>query len=144
VFCRYCQNLCADDAQFCSKCGQSLRPAPLPVVPMQATPIIETNERIRAGEGCGFGMLIGIPFILIGGLLCLTVIGALIGIPMILVGFTSPLWLPFCRTKMLHGRCPYCTEEMQAEPTMKGITCPACKQRSLIRNGMFIRTDHLL
>ena len=73
----------------------------------------EFSETTRAtGEGMGMGCLAGGAtsgcLIVMGGLLCLTGIGAIIGIPLILGGLLAPFLAPLVTMGSLKGPCPYC------------------------------------
>lgn len=84
------------------------------------------------------GGCMGVVLVIVGVLLCCTVIGAIIGIPLILVGIGSPLIGMGTGLADIIGKCPYCGTEVRANKLNKGKTCPACKKRFVVRNKQFI------
>jgi DNA-directed RNA polymerase subunit RPC12/RpoP len=70
----------------------------------------------------------------VGIILCFTGIGAILGIPLILWAFIMPFIKP---TRNLVGSCPYCGHGIVANENDVGVTCLACQQRIIIRNGNF-------
>jgi len=88
-------------------------------------------------NGCFFNLVIGAGVIMIGGLLSLTGIGAIIGIPLIIGGILYPI-INIGSTSII-GSCPYCGHEVSASKKTPGVTCPACRQRIIIRNNMFCK-----
>lgn len=120
-------------------------------MPNEPTPSsINTNESLKkpgkaansAAGGClGFiaGSMGFTMSLIVGGLLCLTGVGAIIGIPMILGGCI----LPFLGAgaggaagfAMQTESCPYCGHEIKYMKNNPGLDCPACAQRIIIRDG---------
>jgi len=72
----------------------------------------------------------------IGTLLCLTGIGAILGIPIIIAGFIFP-FTKSGNSPTLKGKCPYCGYDVYASKNAPGVTCKACKQRIIIKDGVF-------
>ena len=101
------------------------------------------NSKGWGGAGCS-----GCLFFVIGGLLCMTGIGAIIGAPMIIAGVVFPLVFPFLHRTILRGDCPWCGTKVISEqsvmkkiPTPLGVKCPACKHRLVIRDGKFLKIE---
>jgi DNA-directed RNA polymerase subunit RPC12/RpoP len=87
--------------------------------------------------GCLFGSFgAGVIFI-IGMLLTATGIGAIIGIPLMIVGIIFPF--VNIGNSTLIGSCPYCGNEIIALKNEPGVTCKACKQRIIVRDGIFYK-----
>lgn len=136
-FCRHCgAELPLSAPRFCSACGAAT------AVP--GTPA-ETETKSAKAEGAATGCLAswgpaGCLF-LIGVLLCLTGVGAFVGVPLIIVA----LLLPFLGTLMglgaVKGECPWCGMPVVGASAAKGIDCPACKKRIVIKDRKFIRID---
>ena len=74
--------------------------------------------------------------LIVGVLLCLTGLGAILGIPIIIAGFIYP-FTKSARAPILIGKCPYCGHEVHASKLAPGVTCDACKQRIIIKDGIF-------
>jgi DNA-directed RNA polymerase subunit RPC12/RpoP len=92
--------------------------------------------------GIPAGIITAIIFILVGFLLCLTGIGAIIGVPLIIGGIASPFIGPVAvGLTSIKGKCPYCESEVQASSMDKGVTCPACKKRIVIRDKKFYKVE---
>ncbi len=97
-------------------------------------------ETANVVGGIGVGAGGGCCMVVLGVLLSATGIGMIIGIPMILAGIAVPLVCAVEGAKARKGPCPYCrTEVINNVATAKGITCTACKQRIIIRDGQFFK-----
>lgn len=96
----------------------------------------QTNE---IKNGCLNGTFAGFAAIGIGSLLCFTGIGAIIGIPLIIAGIIFP-FLNIGNSTLV-GNCPYCGHETIAFKNDPGVTCKACRQRIIIRNGIFYKLN---
>jgi len=91
--------------------------------------------------GCLSGWGLAIILITIGGLLCLTGIGAILGIPMIIAGLLSPFAGALLGLSSIKGPCPYCGHEVSCSSKTPGVTCPACKKRIIVKEKKFYKVD---
>jgi len=114
---------------------------------------VRKSWRAAAG-GAGLGMMgasmYGVVLCLIGGLLCLTGIGAIIGIPLVIAGGVCLLGWPLAgvvgawmgrreESVRVMGACPYCHASLTAWG--QGFDCPICGQRIIHRGGMFMTLE---
>ena len=90
-----------------------------------------------AGVGCLTGPMTGFILIVIGVMVSFTGIGLIMGIPLILIGIAYP----FIGRSLIKGPCPYCGSAVSAFGFKTGITCLACKERIVIRDGKFFRAE---
>ena len=97
----------------------------------------ETKNAGGTGVGCLTGPMTGFILIVIGAMVSFTGIGLIMGIPLILIGIAYP----FIGRSLIKGPCPYCGSAMSAFGFKKGITCLACKERIVIRDGKFFRAE---
>ena len=88
---------------------------------------------------CGFSDLRCV--IVVGGLLCLTGIGAIIGIPLILAGLLALFLGPLLGLTSIKGKCPYCETSVTAQSTAVVVTCSAYQKRIVIREKRFYRIE---
>ena len=84
--------------------------------------------------GMLFGVLAAPVLIIVGGMLCLTWLGAIAGIPMILAGVIAPLAGPLLGMGELKGPCPWCEAPVSCLGLMDGFSCPSCGKRIAVRN----------
>ncbi len=96
----------------------------------------QTNE---IKSGCFSGVFAGGAAIGFGSLLCFTGIGAILGVPLIIVGIIYPFYN--MGNSSLIGNCPYCGHETIAFRKDPGVTCKACQQRIIIKNGNFYKLN---
>ncbi len=69
-------------------------------------------------------------------------IGAIIGVPMMVIAAILFVGAPlFGLFRVLNGPCPYCSSDLTASPHVKGVTCPACKKRVVVRDSKFFGID---
>jgi len=104
------------------------------------------STEIRSAKGEGvvaeyLGLAIGVIFFGVGGILCLSGIGAIIGIPLIVVGILFPFLAPVLGLTIIKGQCPYCGSDVLISSTQPEVTCLACKKLIVIRNEEFLRVD---
>src|ERR1035438_8397569 len=92
-------------------------------------------------QGCLAGWGVSGCLIPLGILLCFTGIGAIVGVPVILAGLLAPVLGPLLGLGALKGRCPWCGTVVTSATAAKGIDCPACKKRIVIRDKRFIKID---
>jgi DNA-directed RNA polymerase subunit RPC12/RpoP len=129
----------------CSKCG-ALIESPWSFCPRCGTAnALETPEQIVPQEhekapvkgafgGLLFGVLAAPVLIIVGGMLCLTGLGAIGGIPLIILGFCSPLLGPMLGLDTHKGKCPWCGVAVSAIPPIDTFVCHACSGKIAVKN----------
>ncbi len=129
--CSHCGARIESPWSFCPHCGAAAghedveKPAPRE----------HQNAPLRgAFGGMLFGVLAAPVLIIVGGMLCLTWLGAIAGIPMILAGIISPLAGPLLGMGELKGPCPWCGAAVSCIGLIDGFSCPSCGQRIAIKN----------
>jgi predicted RNA-binding Zn-ribbon protein involved in translation (DUF1610 family) len=117
----------------CSKCGLQvpLRGKYCPhcgtAVAKEYHPIEHAHHRARGAFGGMFYGLIAAPILIIPGiLLCLLGWGIVLGIPMILLGILLPIAGPLFGMGEHKGRCPSCGTRMISVEDGKKHECPVC------------------
>lgn len=85
-----------------------------------------------------FGAAVGIS---IGILLCFIPFVGFIGYFFILVGILFPFVAPFLDWTTLTGGCPWCGAEVNCDASKKGVDCPVCKNRIVIKDKRFIKIE---
>ncbi len=85
--------------------------------------------------GLGASILTGGITIIIGLLLCFTVIGSIIGLPLIVIGLAQVVLSPFTGAFFMFKRCPYCQASLLVTRQQKGsMKCQRCKNRLIMKN----------
>jgi hypothetical protein len=142
MFCTSCGTQLQEGAKFCTACG---RPTVASTQPYQPTPVVtqaKGSGAVGATSGLVGGLGCSVFLGIIGLALCFTGIGALIGIPMILAAFGTPIMGFFQGMKAIEGPCPYCEKPIFCSSVHQrkgGITCPACKNRVVIRGKTLVK-----
>lgn len=144
-YCGSCGRQNTPEGDFCLDCGARLDPA-------NTTVAVES----RHSRGLAYvGTLVAsIPtaalWFAIGVLLTMTVFLAIFGIPIMFAAILAPIIFPIIaallpnRTISLVGNCPWCQSRMRSFPQSantepRGITCPVCQNRVVLRDNRFIR-----
>jgi DNA-directed RNA polymerase subunit RPC12/RpoP len=68
---------------------------------------------------------------------CCWPLGAILAVFLALTGVFG-LFMP---GGFYEGPCPYCAPEIRVDSTRKGVTCPACKRRAVVKAERFFRVD---
>ena len=104
--------------------------------------------RVAQGGADCVGMVLGVLGILLGAMLCATILGAIIGVPMILGSLammgmgTVGVGCAAVPPTLLNAPCPYCGYKGLAVLAMShGSDCPACKKRFVIRDKKFLKVE---
>ena len=121
--CSKCGTQLALAWDFCPHCGQAVTHEL-----QQSSPAPEPEKSSMSGAfgGLYFG-LIAVPILIIlGGLLCLTGLGAILGIPLIIVAILSPLLGPLIGIGEHKGKCPSCGTRVISVDDGQNHYCPAC------------------
>lgn len=105
----------------------------------------ETETRNAAVRGTviglGYGVYVSSCLIALGLLLCVTGIGAIIGIPLIIIALISPIVGGVVGLAARKGECPWCGTTVTHFNTSKGIDCPTCKKRIVIKKNKYIKIE---
>lgn len=119
VTCSKCS--CALDSRwsFCPQCGA-----------VSHATVLEKREKSSARDALGgmlFGVLTAPVCLIVGGMLCCTLLGAFAGVPLILLGILAPLLGTVLGLYELHGKCPWCgTRMISLIQHPHDATCPVC------------------
>ena len=133
--CRECSKEISTEATVCPNCGAPYPHGKSVVEPHEAKGTKAKGDKLAgvlAATDVGLGCLIPA-----GVLISLTGIGAIIGIPMIIAGISAPI----AGLASIKGPCPYCGSTVKTMKTIQGVTCSACKNRVLVRDGKFYRVE---
>jgi DNA-directed RNA polymerase subunit RPC12/RpoP len=101
----------------------------------------ESAKALGATTGAFAGGCMGAVFVIVGVLLCFTVIGAIIGIPLILIGVGSPIMGSLVGLGSIKGPCPWCGGVVVTPLRSHGVDCPSCKKRVVVRGKQFVALD---
>jgi DNA-directed RNA polymerase subunit RPC12/RpoP len=63
-----------------------------------------------------------------------------LGVGLILAGLIVPFYYTMY-VKTLQGPCPHCGHKILVAENKPGVTCAACKKRSVIRSKRFVRIE---
>jgi hypothetical protein len=86
--CKQCGEHLADSWNFCARCGAHVV-REIAVEPEKSSP--EPAPVTGAFSGLAFGLIAAPIMVIVGGMLCLTGLGAFLGVPMIIGGILAPL-----------------------------------------------------
>lgn len=136
----------------CSKCGVELEPrwkfcpycgsAGVQEASAQAVPPTHEKAPVRAAfSGLLFGVLAAPVLILVGGMLCLTGLGAIGGIPLIVAGVLAPLIGPLLGVNALRGKCPWCGAGVSGVGIFDRFSCPTCGKHIAVRKREMLRVE---
>ncbi|MHB9070956.1 MAG: hypothetical protein ACYC54_11390 [Sedimentisphaerales bacterium] len=91
--------------------------------------------------GCASALVPSGCLISLGAILCFTGIGAIIGIPLIIIALLAPFFGGLLGLGARKCKCPWCETQISSFMTSKGIDCPACKKRIVIKGKKFIKVE---
>ena len=125
----------------CAKCGMVLV-SRWSFCPQCGAPVVhEKHELIHQpvpSKGAFSGMYIGLiaaPILIISGaMLCLTGWGVVFGVPFILLGILAPLYGPIVGMGEHRGKCPSCGTRMISIADSKEHECPVCNKKFAIED----------
>ena len=117
---------------FCPHCA-SANPGAVHDAP---APRKHENYPLRnAFAGLYFGLVAAPVGIIVGGMLCATLLGAFLGIPLIVLGILAPLLGVLLGLNELMGKCPWCgTRIASIFNHSQNFSCPACCRMIAIRD----------
>lgn len=131
--CSKCQAHLESPWSFCPRCG-----AASPHTTEQAKPREHEKAPVEAAfGGIYFGLVAAPVLIIVGGMLCLTGLGAFAGVPMIIAGFLAPLAGPIFGSEMHKGKCPWCGTHVSCVPSTHSFSCHSC-------GGQIVQSRHEL
>jgi len=121
--------------KFCPGCGAAVhRDTQAAAVPAEHEP-----APVKPAFG---GLLIGIVItpilVIVGGLLCLTGLGAFLGVPMIIAGVLAPLMGPMIGFGSIQGECPCCGAKVSSIASRQSFACDGCKQTIAVKGRKFV------
>jgi DNA-directed RNA polymerase subunit RPC12/RpoP len=118
---------------FCPKCGAAITPAiHAEHEPAERAPVKE------AFSGLYLGMIVGPAMVIVGGMLCLTGLGAFLGVPLIIGGILAPVAGPMVGMTSLKGNCPWCGAKVSSLNAKGSFDCEACHKRVAVRDHRFV------
>jgi len=88
----------------------------------------ENNPAPGAFGGLVFGVLAVPILVIVGGMLCLTGLGAILGIPMIVAAVFAPLLGPLFGMGAHRGKCPSCGTLVSDIHGRESHECPVCNK----------------
>ena len=117
---------------YCSRCGA----ANPDVAGRKAEPRKHERSPVRnAFGGLLFGVLVAPVCIIVGGMLCLTGLGAFAGVPLIILGILAPLIGPILGFNEIKGNCPWCGTKINSILNhSQDFPCPNCGKEIAIRD----------
>ena len=119
---------------FCPTCGTKVKP-PEPTLPAE-----HENAPVKpAFSGLLFGLIVTPMCLIVGGMLCCTVLGAFLGVPVIIAGILAPLIGPMAALGEPRGKCPWCGEELNNIVNSPAFECHKCKGRVELHNKRFVK-----
>lgn len=119
--------------EFCPHCAAA-NPGVIHDAP---APSRHENYPLRnAFSGLYFGLIVAPPCLILGGMLCCTLLGAFAGIPLIILGILSPLLGTLLGLNEFSSKCPWCgTRIVSLFHNTHDFACPACSHMIAIRNN---------
>ena len=136
--CLKCKAELASPWNFCPKCGAAIA-SEIPVKVI--LPEVEKAPVFGAFSGLYFG-IIAVPMLfIVGGLLCLTGLGAFVGVPMIILAVFAPLLGPMIGLGTVKGKCPWCGAFVDSVTDASSFDCLECDKRITVENHKFIRAE---
>lgn len=117
---------------YCPHCAAA-NPVPAPAALQHRKH--ENYPLVNAFGGLYFGIILASPCLILGGMLCCTLLGAFLGIPLIILGILAPLLGAMLGFSELQGKCPWCgTRIASIFNHTQDFSCPACSKMISIRN----------
>lgn len=105
---------------------------------VQAPLVPRKHERYplrNAFGGLFFGVIVAPACLIVGGMLCCTILGAVLGIPLIILGILSPLLGTLLGLNEIKGKCPWCgTRITSIFNHTEDFVCPACSRMVAIHD----------
>lgn len=127
---------------FCPRCATPCPTEPASQTTLSQVPAdVEKTPVLGAFSGLYIGVIVVPLAIILGGLLCLTGLGAFLGVPMIIFGVLAPLIGPVVGIGSLSGKCPWCGACMDSIVDGKKFECLECSHKIAIEHRHFVRAE---
>jgi DNA-directed RNA polymerase subunit RPC12/RpoP len=132
--CQKCGTHLSSPWTFCPTCGTAIQPHEHPA------PLESENAPVKhAFSGLLFGLIVAPMCLIVGGMLCCTVLGAFLGVPVIIAGILAPLIGPMVGFGEPRGKCPYCGVELNDIVNSPAFACHACNGKVLLQENKFVK-----
>ena len=119
---------------FCPTCGTKIQPQ------VHSTPPESEQAPVKhAFSGLLFGLIVAPMCIIVGGMLCCTILGAVLGIPVIIAGILAPLIGPMVGIGEPRGNCPWCGTELNDIVNSPAFACHSCQGKVLLQDSKFVK-----
>ena len=119
---------------FCPTCGTRIQPHGHP------TPTESEKAPVKhAFSGLMFGLIVTPMCLIVGGMLCCTILGAVLGVPVIVAGILAPLIGPMVGIGEPRGKCPWCGAELNDIVNSPAFACHACQGKVLLQDSKFVK-----
>jgi zinc-ribbon domain len=122
--------------RFCPDCGTAI---PSRAQEQASGTEIEKAPVKGAFSGLLFGLIVAPVFIIVGGMLCCTGLGAFLGVPMIVAGILAPILGPMIGIGEPKGKCPWCGTTVSNVVNAPGFDCHVCHKRITVQDHRFVR-----
>lgn len=128
--CASCGTILSSPWRFCPLCGATV--AGMAQEPSTARETEKAPVK-NAYSGLLFGLIVAPMCVIVGGMLCLTGLGAFLGVPLIFAGILAPLLGPMIGLSELKGKCPWCGAEVNNVVNTPAFACHRCGERIVVR-----------
>ena len=118
---------------FCPTCGTMVQHEP--ITPHEA----ERPPVKHVFSGLLFGLIVTPMCLIVGGMLCCTILGAVLGVPVIVAGILAPLIGPMVGIGEPRGNCPWCGTELNDIVNSPAFECHVCNGKVLLQNSRFVK-----
>lgn len=133
--CQKCGSRLSSPWSFCPACGTAISSPPQ----QSASPEPEKAPVKNGYSGLLFGLIVAPMCLIVGGMLCLTGLGAFLGVPVILVGILAPLLGPMIGIGEPKGKCPWCGTQLDNVVNSPAFACHQCGERIAVENRKFVK-----
>lgn len=132
--CSKCGARLSSPWSFCPVCGTKVEPQEQP------TPVETEKAPVKhAYSGLLYGLIVAPMCLIVGGMLCLTGLGAFLGIPVIIAGILAPLLGPIIGLGEPRGKCPWCGTEINDVVHSPAFDCHVCKGRIQVQHRKLVK-----
>ena len=132
--CPNCKTQLSTPWKFCPQCGVPITQETHKHIPQEVEPAPVKSSF----AGLYFGLIAAPMLIIVGGMLCLTGLGAFLGVPMIIAGIIAPLVGPLLGFEAVRGKCPWCGAPASSLKSHQSFECDACRKRIAIKDRKFV------
>ena len=132
--CPNCKTQLSAPWKFCPQCATAIAREAPKHTPLEVEPAPVKNSF----AGLYFGLIAAPMLIILGGMLCLTGLGAFLGVPMIIAGIIAPLVGPILGLEAIRGKCPWCGAPASSLRSHQSFECDVCGGRIGIKDRKFV------